>query len=228
MTTGRTHWLVVGAAGVLGRALVKRITTLGHDVVIVDKDQSGLETLHDEVAQSGLKAPAIYPIDLLGASPDDYAELSERVAGEFGQLHHVVFAAAIFRALRPLAHQPVKEWMETTHVALHAPLMMIQSLLPIMHQAPTSSITLAIDHQVETFPAHWGAYGIMQAARSAMCRALSEEIGPKGPSVHAWHPKRFYSEISAQAWPARGQADYPAASDQVDSFFQEILKIETS
>jgi NAD(P)-dependent dehydrogenase (short-subunit alcohol dehydrogenase family) len=217
------NWVITGAAGTLGQALVQAVTSRGHECVAVDKNLSGLEALHDSVLAQGHLAPALYAIDLVGAKLDDYEKMAEAIERDFGHVHHLVHLAAGFKALRPLLHQPPQEWMEITHLGIHSALWLTQAIMPHMVKDPQASITFVNGRVALEQKAHWGAYGLSQAAREWMGETLARELGPKGPTVRVWHPPMFYSEITAQAWPATGRDEYESVSSVADQLIHLLL-----
>lgn len=221
-------WVVTGGAGVLGQALARAIKKRGDDCLMIDKDQKGLENLHDAMAAEGLSPPAIYPMDLLGANLQDFEALADLIEESFGWIDHLVHAAAFFKALRPLMHQPADEWMEISHIGINAPLFLTQALMRLVRPNAESSITWAIDPICLDKPAHWGAYGLSQASRIWLADALAAEIGPKAPRSRAIAVGSFYSPVSAQAWPAKGQDAYPDPAEAAEQLVDEITQTHSN
>jgi len=219
-------WVVTGGVGVLGQALVQCILRGGDDCLVIDKDKRGLEGLHDAMVAEGFSPPALYPMDLLGSNLQDFETLADLIEKTFGQIDHVVHAAAFFKALRPLMHQPADEWMEICHIGINAPLFLTQALMRLMTPSAESSITWVTDPICLEKPAHWGAYGLSQASRVWMADALAAELGPKGPRSRAIAVGPFYSPISAQAWPAKGQDAYPDPAEAAEELVNKITQTD--
>ena len=205
----RPVWLVTGAAGVLGKELVRQILVSGSDCIALDRNARGLNTLHDVCEREGLQPPALMPFDLAGAGPDDYQDLAEGLLNNLGRLDVLVHNAADFVALRPLEHQPVDEWMKILQAGLTGPLLLTQALLPLLRQAESGAVVYVADKHCLERPANWGAYGLSQAGRNWMADALSAELGPRGPRVVQIDPGPFYSPLRAAAWPAIDPAVLP-------------------
>ncbi len=223
--SGRSKvWVVTGAAGVLGQALVRCILGRGDDCLAIDKDKKGLESLHDAMAAEGFSPPALYPMDLLGSTLQDFENLADLIEESFGQIDHLVHAAAFFKALRPLMHQPADEWMEISHIGINAPLFLTQALMRLIKPSVESSITWVTDAVCLEKPAHWGAYGLSQASRVWLADALAAELGPQAPRSRAIAVGPFYSPVSAQAWPAKGQDDYPDPAKAAEHLVNEITQ----
>ncbi len=200
-STDRPVWLVTGAAGTLGSELVRQAIAEGSDCIALDRDEVGLNRLHDELAEAGLKPPALVPLDLIGATPADYEKLADTMESEFGRLDHLVHNAAMLVALRPLVHQPADEWMKVLQTGLTGPYLLTSALLPLLRKTEDSSVVFVSDKHCLDKPANWAAYGVAQAGREWMARALSVELGSVSPKVQAIDPGPFYSRLRSAAWP---------------------------
>ncbi len=222
MREGCNVWVVTGGAGELGQALIRCILASGDDCLAIDKNKKGLEAMHDSLASEGLPPPALYPMDLVGATLDDFEALADVIEQTFGQIDHLVHGAAFFKALRPLLHQPPDEWMQITHLGINAPLFLTQALMRLINPSINGSITWITDPVSLDQPAHWGAYGLSQASRVWLAEAMAAELGPKAPRARAIPVEAFYSPVSAQAWPAKGQEAYPDVLEVAKRLFDQI------
>ncbi len=222
MSSSRSLWLITGAAGALGQALVRAALAAGHDCIALDRDRKGLERLHDAVVAEGLPAPALMPMDLSGAGPDDFDQLADSIAGQFGQLDVLVHNAARFVALRPLAHTPPDEWMSILQAGLTGPWLLTTALLPLLKHSATARIVFIADRHCLEKPANWGAYGAAQAARVWLAQALATEQGPRGPRVVEIDPGAFYSSLRAAAWPVATPQELPTAEHAAAAVFRQI------
>jgi NAD(P)-dependent dehydrogenase (short-subunit alcohol dehydrogenase family) len=215
-------WLITGAAGALGQALVRKVIETGADCIALDKDARGLNALHDSLVEQGLNPPALMPLDLVGAGPDDYSELAASIEGQFGGLDVLVHNAAQFVALRPLEHQPAEEWMKILQTGLTGPWLLSQALLPLLRKREGSRIVWVSDEHCLEKPANWGAYGVAQAGRAWMASALSAETGPRGPVMLRVDPGPFYSSLRAAAWPVDTPNDLPSADQAAERLMNAI------
>ena len=73
--------LVTGATGGFGNPVSKALAQHGATVVLLGKNLRMVEALYDEIEQAGLPLPAIYTMDLSGASEQDYLDLARQVGG---------------------------------------------------------------------------------------------------------------------------------------------------
>lgn len=209
--TAPAVWLVTGAAGALGSALVRRVIQGGDDCIALDRDTRALDALHDELVAAHGRAPALMPMDLAGAGPQDHERLAEAVEGRFGRLDYLVHNAAVFHALRPLLHQQPGEWLEILQTSLSAPYMLTSVLAGLM---PASGRVVFVDdrHCLEQ-PAAWGAYGVAQAGRRQMAATLAAERTDGGPAIVSIDPGPFYSSLRVAAWPSDSPENLPAPEE---------------
>ncbi|MEE4637783.1 MAG: SDR family NAD(P)-dependent oxidoreductase [Wenzhouxiangella sp.] len=217
----RPVWLVTGAAGGLGRALVARILAGEQDCIALDRNERGLNSLHDELAAAG-QPPALYPLDLSGAGPDDYAEFAHVVEQQFGRLDVLVHAAAHFTALRPLEHQPGDDWFKTLQVGLTGPHLLNAAFMPLLRKGARGAIVLINNGACLDKPARWGAYGICQAGRRQMVASLASELGPRGPRAIEIDPGPFFSALRSAARPTVRPEELPSPASAAEQIFQTI------
>jgi NAD(P)-dependent dehydrogenase (short-subunit alcohol dehydrogenase family) len=220
-------WLITGAAGALGQSMVRQLLAAGKDCIALDRDARGLNALHDGLVEQGLPAPALVPLDLAGASPDDYEDLAANIEREFGGLQVLVHNAAHFVALRPLEHQPPEEWMKILMAGMTGPWLLTRAMLPLLRRQPGSQIAWVSDRHCLEKPANWGGYGLSQAGRGWMAKALAAELGPRGPGVLDIDPGAFYSRLRAAAWPVDTPEDLPSADTAAAAVIDRIIQLES-
>jgi NAD(P)-dependent dehydrogenase (short-subunit alcohol dehydrogenase family) len=218
----RGVWMITGAAGALGSAMVRRLAANGHDCVALDSNARALNKLHDAMEADGLPAPALMPMDLTGAGPEDYARLAEALEQEFGTLDVLIHAAAMFVALRPLLHQPADEWFRTLQTGLTGPFLLTSALAPLLSSSPAGKVVFINDRHCLGKPANWGAYGVAQAGREQMVAALSEEAGRHGTRFQAIDPGPFFSGLRTAAWPSESPGDLPSPETAADGVLAQI------
>lgn len=184
--------LVSGAHGGLGSAASLACARAGASVVLLGRKVAKLNRVHDAIAAqaSASHAPAavLYPLDLEGASPDDYAELATRIEAEFGRLDGVLHCAAEFRGLTPLEHTDPAAFARALHVNLTAPWWLTQACLPLLKRAADSVVVFALNDPAQTARAFWGGYGIAQHGLAALVQMLHAELANSSVRVSALQP----------------------------------------
>lgn len=167
--------LVTGAGGGLGRATALAAAQAGANVVLLGRKVRVLERLYDELEAHGGPTPAIYPLDLEGATPRDYEALADTLAREFGRLDGIAHCAAHFNTLQPFGQIEPLEWARTQHVNVTAPLWLTQACLPLLEKAADAAVVFVLDDPQRMGRAYWGAYGVAKQALATLVSILHEE-----------------------------------------------------
>ena len=191
--------LVAGAHGGLGSAASLACARAGASVVLLGRKLPKLNRLYDALAKEGPE-PVLYPLDLEGASPDDYAELAARIESELGRLDGVLHCAAEFRGLTPLAHTDPAAFARAIHVNLTAPWWLTQACLPLLSKADDAAVVFALDDLQLTRQAFWGGYGVSQHGLAALVGMLHAELANGSVRVSALQPGPMRTGLRAQAF----------------------------
>ena len=191
--------LVAGAHGGLGSAASLACARAGASVVLLGRKLPKLNRLYDALAKEGPE-PVLYPLDLEGASPDDYAELAARIERELGHLDGVLHCAAEFRGLTPLAHTDPAAFARAIHVNLTAPWWLTQACLPLLSKAEDAAVVFALDDLQLTRQAFWGGYGVAQHGLAALVGMLHAELANGPVRVSALQPGPMRTSLRAQAF----------------------------
>ena len=192
--------LVTGAGGGLGRCVAVGAARCGAEVILLGRTVRKLEAAHDRIVEAGGPQPAIYPMDLSGAGPADYAELADRIEQAYGRLHGIVHAAAAFSGLAPLAHLEPEDWLRTVHVNLTAPFLVTTACLPLLRRVPDAAVVFVGDAHAR---AYWGAYAVSKAGLEGLVKVLAEEVESAGtPRVVCVRPGPMRTGLRRRAFPA--------------------------
>lgn len=206
--------LVVGAAGGLGSASSVACAKAGATVVLLGRKVAPLNRVYDAAKAVGPE-PLLYPLDLVGATPDDYDELARRIEAELGRLDGVLHCAAEFKGLTPLLHTDPADFARAIHVDLTARWWLTQACLPLLAKSDDAAVVFAIDDPARSGAAFWGGYGLAQAAQSALVSMLQAELGEHGPRVTGFQPGPMRTALRARACQPNTDAEALPATDHV-------------
>ncbi|AXK71478.1 SDR family NAD(P)-dependent oxidoreductase [Lysobacter sp. TY2-98] len=191
--------LVTGAHGGFGSAVAVACAEAGATVVLLGHKVPRLNRVYDRIAAVGAE-PAIYPLDLEGASPDDYAELAERLESGFGGLHGIVHCAAEFRGLTPVVHADPADFARSIHVGLTAPWWLTQAMLPLLAKADDAAVVFTLDSPERVGAAYWGGYGVSQFGLRGAVQILHAELANSRVRVAGLMPGPMRTTLRARAW----------------------------
>lgn len=194
--------LVTGAAGGIGRTMAKAFAQEGATLVLLDKNLRGLESLYDEIEAAGGPQPALYPLDLLGATPNDYDELASRIEENFGCLHGILHNAAYVGFLSRIDDFDIELWYRAMQINLNAPFLMTQSCLPLLRKADDAAVLFTSDSVGRKGRAYWGAYAASKAGVEALMEVLADELsGSSRIRVNTIDPGPTRTSLRANAYP---------------------------
>ena len=193
--------LIAGAAGGLGAAAAAACARAGATTVLLGRKVAPLNRVYDAVKAVGPE-PVLYPLDLEGASPDDFDQLAQALEGEFGRLDGLLHCAAEFRGLTPLQHTDPADFARAIHVDLTARWWLTQACLPLLAKADAGAAVFVLDDPARTGSAFWGGYGVAQAGQAALVGMLQAEIGPQGPRISGLQPGPMRTGLRAKAYQA--------------------------
>ncbi|WP_225876254.1 SDR family NAD(P)-dependent oxidoreductase [Lysobacter solisilvae (ex Woo and Kim 2020)] len=191
--------LVTGAHGGLGTAASVGCARAGATVVLLGRKVPRLNRVYDAVAAAGAE-PLLYPLDLEGASADDYAELAQRIETELGRLDGVLHCAANFPGLTPLLQTDPAAFARAIHVNLTARWWLTQACIPLLAKADDAAVVLVLDDLARVGQAYWGGYGLAQHALAGMVGMLQGELANSKIRVSGLQPGPLRTPLRAKAY----------------------------
>ncbi len=219
--TGSTV-LITGAAGALGSAIAKSASTLGCELILLDKNDRALNKLFDEIFElTGVEA-GLYPLDLAGANVDDYQALAQTIEAEFGALNGLIHCAVELGQLAPLSYTDAAQWQKTFATNVHGPVFLTSALMSLMRNSTPASIVFSVDDKAK---AYWNSYAATKAAIMAAMKTLSDELdtdkdndGNLKITCNAVLPAIMRSSLRSSAFPGEDPATLPDAQHNVPAY----------
>jgi NAD(P)-dependent dehydrogenase (short-subunit alcohol dehydrogenase family) len=211
--------LITGGANGIGRAVAGACAAHGAGVILLDRDVRALEQTYDDITAAGHPEPALYPLDLKGATPDDYATLAGTVEKEFGRLDGLLHNAAHLGALVPFANFEHELWFETLQINLNAPYLLTTACLGLLQQSRDASIVFAADAAGRHGKAYWGAYAVSKAGAEGFMQVLADELEANTAiRVNSLDPGPVRTALRLMAYPYENRDALPLAADVVKPF----------
>jgi NAD(P)-dependent dehydrogenase (short-subunit alcohol dehydrogenase family) len=188
--------VVTGAAGGIGRSIVRGLLAKGVRVAGVDRDREPLDAL-DAAAREGGKSEAFFAVRV-DLTEDGFAErIAEATIGRFGRIDILVNNAGIGPgAVRPDSWQrPLKFWEITPEiwrhfVAVHttAPLALTNRVVPDMMRLGWGRIVNVTTSLGTMLAAGMPAYGPSKAALEALSAIMAKDLDGSGVTVNVLVP----------------------------------------
>jgi NAD(P)-dependent dehydrogenase (short-subunit alcohol dehydrogenase family) len=206
--------LVTGAGDGIGRAAAKAFASFGANVVLLGRTPRKLESVYDEIEHAGHPQPALYPMDLEGATLRDYEDLAGTLGKEFGHLDGLLHNAALLGALAPLEQYDVPTWYRVLQVNLNAPFLLTRACLPLLYRSEDASVVFTSDSVGRQGKAYWGAYGVSKFAIEGMMQILAAELESRPAlRVNSIAPGPVRTRLRTHAYPGENPNALPAPED---------------
>ncbi len=211
--------LVTGAGDGIGRAAAKRYAEYGATVILLGKTIEKLEHVYDQIEQAGHPQPAIYPMNLEGASAKDYQDLQLTLDKEFGRLDGILHNAALLGVLTPIAQYDMEQWSKVMQVNLNAPYMLTRMCLPLLEKSSASSVVFTTDDVGIKGKAYWGAYAISKAAVNNMMQILADEMETNTSiRFNCINPGIVATTMRSKAYPGENPTTLAKPEDIMNSY----------
>ena len=195
--------LVTGAGDGIGKTTALTFANYGATVILLGRTLQKLEAVYDQIERAGQPQPAIFPMNLEGATEHDYQAMYNSINEEFGRLDGLLHNAAELGPRTPLAHYPLSDWEKLVRVNLTAPFLMTQALLPLLNNATDASIVFTGSSVGLRGRAYWGAYAVTKAGAENLMQTLADELADTTHiRVNSINPGGTRTRMRASAYPA--------------------------
>ena len=206
--------LVTGANRGFGLAITMDLSKAGATVIMLGRDLGSLEYAYDAVLNAGYKEPILYPLDLEGATPENYQELQDNVLEKFDKLDGLIHNAAILGVQMPIEQYDIKLWYSTLQINLSAPFMLTQFLIPALVKSEDARILFLSSSVGREARAYWGAYSVSKFGIEGFAKTLSEEFEKTNITVNTVNPGKLRTEMRRTAYPAEDSSTVPMPEEK--------------
>jgi len=194
--------LITGAGAGIGQTAAKTFAAHGATVILLGKTTKKLEQTYDDIVAAGYPQPAIFPLDLLGANPDHYAEMAKTIEEHFGRLDGLLHNASILGELAPIANQNIEQWFKVQQINVNAPFMLTQACLPLLTKSASASLVFTSSGVGRRGRAYWGAYSVSKFATEGFMQILADELETNtNVRSNAINPGATRTMMRAKAYP---------------------------
>lgn len=202
--------LITGAGDGIGVAAAKSFAAHGATIILLGRTTRKLEAVYDAIEGAGHPLPAIYPMNLEGASPKDYEDLASTIEQEFGRLDGLLHNASLLGTLTPLGQYDTEQWYKLMQVNLNAPFLMTRACLDLLKKSDDGSIVFTSSSVGRNGRAYWGAYGISKAGNENMMQIWADELESNtNIRVNSINPGATRTSMRARAYPGEDPTNLP-------------------
>ena len=207
--------LITGAGDGIGKAVALACAGRGATVILLGRTVHKLEQVYDDIKNSDGPEPAIYPMNLEGATPQDYDDLQANIDREFGRLDALLNNAGWLGASTPIEIYDVELWYKVMQVNLNAPFLLTRACIPLLKKSNAARIVFTAD---DKNTAYWGAYGVAKAGQLSFMQILADELESKQIHVNAVNPGPTRTRFRTMAYPAEDMRKLTRPEEITDAF----------
>lgn len=194
--------LVTGAGDGIGRDAALAYARHGATVILLGRTTAKLEAVYDEIEAAGGPQPAIFPLNVEGASLKDYQDMAETLDKEFGRLDGILHNAGLLGRITPFEQYNPELWEQVMQVNIHGPTWMTQALLPLLKDSRDASVIFTSSSVGRKGRAYWGAYAVSKFATEGFVEVLAEELEHLGNvRVNTLNPGATRTQMRRSAYP---------------------------
>jgi len=212
--------LITGATGGFGKVVSLACAEHGATVILLAKNLRLAENLYDEIEKAGYPTPAIYPMNLEGATEHDYLELAENIGKEFDHLDGLIHCAGLLGAPTPFEHSDAATWYQLHQVNLHAPYLLTRSIIPLLKKSAHGSIVFMTDDKQG---AYWDAYMVTKSALNGLASLMASEYQDSALHVNSVNPGMTKTGMHLRAYPALDKNETLAGPEAHTDIFLYLM-----
>ncbi len=219
--------LITGAGAGIGRSAAITYAKLGATVILLGKTVSKLEAVYDEIITLGLPEPAIIPLDLKGATKQNYIDMSSTIASQFGKLDGALLNASILGELTPFTQIHEQVFNDVMKVNVTAQCLLAQALIPTLLLAPKASLVFTSSGVGSQGRAYWGPYSISKFATEGMMQVIADEYENTNLRTNAINPGATQTNMRSCAFPAEDK-DKLATADEIMPLYAYLMSDDSA
>lgn len=205
--------LITGAGAGIGRQAALTYAKLGATVILLGKTVTKLEAVYDEILAKGYPEPAIVPLDLKGATKQNYIDLAATIVEQFGQLDGALLNASMLGELTPFNQIHQQIWQDVMQVNVNAQFLLAQALIPVLLKADNASLVFTSSGVGNKGKAYWGAYSVSKFATEGLMQVIADEYENSSLRTNVINPGATNTNMRSSAYPAENKADIAVPED---------------
>lgn len=183
---------VQGGSKGMGLAAARCFARDGARVVILARDQAGIDSAVAELVELGAAEAWGISMDLIDAASidDAFAQIGDR----WGELNTLVNAAGPGGGLSTFEEIPDSEWIETFEIGALSAARCTRAALPLLRAAEWARVVNVSAHSTKRQSATLAAYTAAKAAMTSISKNMSLALGAEEILVNTVSPGSFASD----------------------------------
>ena len=203
--------LITGAGNGIGRAVALACAKVGAEVLLLGRNEVGLEAVYDDILSAGGREAGIIPFDLNTTDPGRYEALAEQLTATGITLDGLVHNASVLGERRLLAQTSPASWQEVMQVNVSSTFLLTRALMPLLTHAAPSSIILTSSGVGRRGKAYWGAYAVSKFATEGYMQVLADELKATSQiRVNSLNPGAVNTKMRRTAYPGEQPDSNPS------------------
>ena len=135
-----------------------------------------LEETYDAIEAAGGPEPALMTLDLETAREEEYQEVANIVANEFGKLDGLLHSAGVSAPIVPLQFVTLATWNKLLQVNLTAAFALTRACIPMLQQAPHASLIFTSSKAGRETREFWGPYAVAKHGVETLMEIFYHEL----------------------------------------------------
>lgn len=210
--------VITGAGAGIGKCAAQTFAEFGATVVLLGRTLAKLEAVYDAIEAAGHPKPAIFPINLEGASEQDYQELHNALEAEFGRVDGLLHNAGELGQMTPISNYKLNTWQKVLQVNVTAPFLLTRALLPLLQKSSDGRILFTGSSVGVKGRAYWGGYAVSKSAADNLMQVLADELEQTPVRVNSINPGATRTAMRAAAYPAEPPATVTSPQDIMNRY----------
>ncbi|TMO71719.1 YciK family oxidoreductase [Pseudoalteromonas aurantia] len=210
--------LITGAGDGIGRVAALTYAKHGATIILLGKTTQKLECVYDEIVNLGYPKPAIVPLDLRGATKQNYRDLAATIEQQFGKLDGLLNNASILGSLGPLEHFCVSTFENIIKVNVTAQAMITKYMFPLLRKSPSASVVFTSSGVGRQGREFWGPYAISKFATEGMMQTWAAEVGKTNIRINCINPGATRTSMRASAFPGEDKDTLKTAEELMPTY----------
>lgn len=210
--------LVTGAGDGIGKQASLTYASLGATVILLGRTTKKLEDVYDLILDQNSPEPAIIPLDLKGATKQNYIDMVATIRQQFGRLDGALLNASVLGELTPFTQIHEQIWTDVMQVNVTAQYLLSQALLPLLQETPKSSLIFTSSGVGDKGKAYWGAYSVSKFATEGMMQVIADEYDTSSVRTNAIKPGPTVTKMRSVAYPSENTENVALPKDIMPAY----------